>query len=159
MSRRGVTFIELLITVIIGSIAMLALVVPFSAERKFWNQGKRQTEAQRDAQLVLRAMAHAIREGSTYDGVNFTVPCPPSGTPGTVTFALHPGGVLHQHGCKGELILIDGIRSKAASFTIAPVVPNRLVRVQLDVTHQLRATDPFTENEVLQTEIFLRNGT
>ena len=39
MNRCGVTLIELLITTIIGSIAMLALAVPFSSERIFWLSG------------------------------------------------------------------------------------------------------------------------
>ena len=63
MNRRGVTLIELLITVMIGAIAMFALVPPFIAEGNFFRKGKRQTEAQRDAQMVLRAMARAVREG------------------------------------------------------------------------------------------------
>ena len=67
MNRRGVTLIELLITIIIGAIAMLALAVPFSAERIFWLRGDTQAEAQRDAQLALRAMARVGRQSSCYE--------------------------------------------------------------------------------------------
>ena len=65
-AHRGVTLVEVLITVVIASIAMMALAVPFVAERSFWGVGKRQTEAQRDAQLAMRTIARMGREGATY---------------------------------------------------------------------------------------------
>jgi len=155
--RRGVTLIEVLITIVISAIALFALVPPFLAEGSFFRKGKRQTEAQRDAQMVLRAMARATREGSGYDPATnkFTVPC------GLVWFERHAAdGTLHQHGCLGDVPLIDGAigRSKATSFTVTPIIANRLVQIGLTVTHQLRPTDPNTESENLVTELFLRNG-
>ena len=62
-SRKGVTLIELLVTIVIGSIAMMALSVPFMSERIFWLSGDAQAESQRDAQMALRAMARVARAG------------------------------------------------------------------------------------------------
>ena len=156
MNRRGVTLIELLMTIVIGSIAFFPLAVPFVGERSFWGTGQRQTEAQRDAQLILRAMARAIREGSGYDPATnaFAVPC------GTVIFEAHADGSFHQHGCLGDAILIDSSvgRSKVTSFTVTPVIANKLVQIALTVTHQLRATDPRTQSETLATQLYLRNA-
>ena len=151
--RGGFTLIELLIAIVIGTIAMFALLPPFLAEGNFFRQGKRQTEAQRDAQLALRAMARTVREGSAYNaGTNtFTVPC------GGVQFEAHGDGSFHRHGCLGDATIIDGVRSKVSNFTITPIT-SRLARVHLEVTHQLRATDPNQRLEILETELFLRNG-
>lgn len=160
MNRRGITLIEVLITVIIGSIAMLALTIPYSMEPLFWGQGKRQTEAQRDAHMVLRAMARVARESAGYTiaagGVTF------NGAPtcggGSATFELHPSGEFHQHCGANTAILIDGVRSKVASFTPTQIIANKLVQITLTVTHQLRATDPRTQSETLGTQLYLRNA-
>ena len=174
MNRRGVTLIELLMAIVIGSIAMFALAAPLLAGGQLFRKGKRQTEAQRDAQLVLRTMDRFARSGTGYDvstpGVVsfFNVPCDlsnPTGPVGTVTFEVHTAtGEFHKHGCNGDAILIDGARSKVASFTAARVIPtgpgsNKLVRLHLDVTHQLRTTGGPTNREVLDTDLFMRNGT
>ena len=156
-NRHGVTLIEVLMATVISAIAMFALVPPFIAEGNFFRKGKRQTEAQRDAQLVMRTIARVARQSSAYTTpvpgqINLTAPC------GVVTFEVHAGGALHKHGCDGELVLIDGVRSRVTSFTITPVVSNRLVLLQLVVTHRLQTTDPQTSQEILETELFLRNG-
>ena len=163
MDRRGVTLIELLITVLIGAIAMFALAPPFIAEGNFFRKGKRQTEAQRDAQMALRAIAFVAHESTGYsiptgDTINFlnTSVC------GTNPVTFHADAVsrdLHMHCGGNTTILIDGIRSRVTTFTPTTVLANKLVRIHLDVSNQLRASDPLSENEVLDTELFLRNGT
>ena len=159
MNRRGFTIIELLMAVVIGAIAMMALAIPFIAERSFFGTGKRQTEAQRDAQMALRALARTARMSTTYDAsvpgqLSFTVP-----SCGTSIFERHAGGEFHLHGCSGDLVLIDGVRSRVASFTVTPIIANKLVRVQLQMTNRLSATDPRQRSELLVTELFLRNAT
>lgn len=160
MNRRGVTLIELLMTIIIGSIAFFPLAVPFVGERSFWGTGQRQTEAQRDAQMVLRAMARVVRESNGYTiaagGVTFNGAPTCGGNP--VIFELHPGGVFHQHCGSNTTILIDGVRSKVTSFTPTTIIANKLVQVALTVTHQLRTTDSRTRSETLATQLYLRNA-
>ena len=66
MNRRGVTLIEMLIALVISAIAMMALAVPLIAERAMVGSGKAQTEAQRDAEMVLRAIARAALGSDQY---------------------------------------------------------------------------------------------
>ena len=160
VSQRGASLIELLITIIIGVIALMALAVPFVAERSFESSGKRQTEAQRDAQMALRSMTKAARDSSSYfvtagassTRIDFARPC------GTMSFEGGPnfsgGQIWWVNGCVAPVdttVLIDGIRSRVTNFTVTPVT-TRLVKLRLDVIHEnLRS-------EFLETEIFLRNA-
>ena len=171
MNRRGVTLIEMLITVIIGSIAMLAFAVPFSAERIFWNKGKRQAEAQRDAQLALRAMARVGRESPGYTietttdsvRVKFTIGSKKCFDGFPVSLNPNKGQLFFNPGCEvlgGGVPLIDGVRSRLEEMTAEEIIANRLLRVRLRVSHRLETTDlRQPEDEILETEIFLRNGT
>jgi len=167
MSRRqAFTLIELVITMVISTLALLALSVPFMAERTFWGAGNRQTEAQRDAQVALRALGRAAREASSYAVMN------PGPTLGQLT-VTGPGGVtcvtggpaaggqlLLGNGCAdpAPLVLIDGVRSRVASLQVTPA-GTRLVRVRLLLQHRLRVTDVTVEDELVETELYLRNAT
>ena len=168
MNRRGVTLIELLMTLIIVAVAMFALVPPFVGERAFFQSGKAQAESQRDAEMVMRAIARVARESNTYAWdagqrqLSFTVPTP-STVPGcslggTAVFELHDNGEFHLHDCNGNTaILIDGGRSQVTHF-LAETITSKLVQIQLDVTHRTILTSTRIENESLVTEIFLRNA-
>ena len=169
MNRRAFTLIELLVTMVIGVIAMFGLAAPLVAERNFWNTGKRQTEAQRDAQTAMRAIERVAREGiacpvSGSGSVAFQVPCdrfgvinPPSAN---VLFSSQNGQLQMTNACLGGVtsILIDGVRSRVASFISTPIITNRLVRIQLQVAHRLHQNNPREEDELLVTELFLRNN-
>ena len=178
-SQRGVTLIEVLMVVVISAIAMFALVPPFIAEGSLFRKGKRQTEAQRDAQMALRAMARVGRE-STDCVVSSPIPtnvvvrfAPPVGGGGDDCFIGKPisqggnGSLILQQGCgtEGQIILIEGTtlqgrRSWLEEMTAEEIVNNQLLRVRLVVSHRLRATtDPHEEDEILETTLFLRNGT
>ena len=148
MNRRGVTLVELIMTVVIGAIAFFALSVPFVAERTFWSSGTRQTEAQRDAQLVLRAIARTARQSSGYNAAlgQFTTVC------GTESFTA-ASGQLTLTDCAGNtLTLIDGFRSQVAAFSIT-AVGTKLVDVHVQIIRQ-----GGVENEDLRTRIFMRNA-
>jgi prepilin-type N-terminal cleavage/methylation domain-containing protein len=155
MNRQGVTLIELLVTIVIGGIAFMALAVPFVAERTFWGSGTAQAESQRDAQVGLRAVARAMRQGSNPSlGVNapassmaFDAPC------GRITFSGGPtfGEELRISGCGSTSTLIGG-RSRVTGFAMTRLSDN-LIRVQIDVLHRGR------ESEYLETQILMRNET
>lgn len=163
----GVTLVELLIALVITGIAFFGLAVPFFSERLFWRWGEDQAEAQRDAQLALRAVAWQGRGSSGYtvsaggQQISFDVVCPGAdavpGTeddfPGSRQFSLAGSAFQMLDGCSGStVVLIDGVRSQVAQLVFAPVIANRLVSVRMEVVHEgLR-------NELLETEIFLRNG-
>ena len=167
MNRHGVTLIELLITVVIGSIAMLAMVVPFSSERIFWLRGETQAEAQRDSQLVLRAMARVARQSSCYDLVGANQVTLYSGPrAGTCTGAVN--GCFQSVGSQfvgypgacgaSPLTLVDGTRSQVTSLSITRPIAgsDRIIQVQIGVTH-FKGTRQ--NSEQLATRIFLRNAT
>ena len=160
MNRRGFTLIEMLMVFVISTIAMMALVLPFSAERSFWGVGKRQTEAQRDAQLALRAIARVARQTSGYtinnggaslqltSGVN--AGCFRGGPSFSSQLQWYPATC----GTGTPTLLIDGNakRSRVTNLAFSTVTANRLVQIQLTVTYNNR------ENEILTTELFLRNA-
>ena len=160
-SERGLSLIEVAITVTISGIALMALAVPFVADRSFWNAGRRQTEAQRDAQVVTRAMARMAREGTGYTiipsagstKIDVTkAGCAASSFEGGPSF--NSGQLEWVDGCAtpaSTITLIDGVRSRVVNFT-ATAVSAELVRIDLEVLHENQ------ENEILQTEIFLRNA-
>ncbi len=161
---RGVTLIELMITTVIGSIAFMALAVPFVAERRFWVTGNAQVEAQRDAQMAMRAIGVVARESGDYrildSGGNvrlrFELPC------GNKEFRRGPafnGGQLEFRNIScppsegpPSSILIDGVRSRVTELTFTPVIDDKLVHVRLVVAHQNLA------DEVLETDFYLRNS-
>ena len=154
-NERGFSLIELLITMIISSIAMMALAVPFMAERSMWATGRQQAAAQRDAQMALRTMARVAREGNNYvinaNSITFTTPC------GTKVFQT-AGNSSQQFemvdNCAAPsqtVTLIDGTRSRVTQFN-PTAVTTRLVQIQFQITNEGQ------ENEQLQTQLFLRNA-
>ena len=168
----GVTLVELLVTLLIAGIAFFALAVPFFSERSFWRQGERQTEAQRNAQVGLRALARSGREssghnlvvGTSSNTITFSnVICPgPDGIRGTPDdftisqqFTGNPGGngKFQMDSCSGgpPVDFIDGNRTRV-TFWQATAVTARLVRVRMQVTQKGE------KNELLETEIYLRNA-
>ena len=157
MNKHGVTLVELLIALVISSIAFFGLALPFIAERVFWAGGTQQTEAQRDAQIGMRAIARAVRQSKS---------CVIT-APGDVTFTITAtcihrfrGGptfgnqLRHTETCSGgsTTTLIDGGRSRVTQFTVTKV-GTKLVRVRLVVTNQARGI------EDMETEFYLRNAT
>ena len=164
--QKGLTLIEFLIVAIIGVIALIALAVPFMAERRFSGLGKSQVEAQRDAQLVTRAIARIARESSFFSfagpagdsTLSFTTPC------GSVSFrggsAFNNGGpnngqLIRTDQCvvpNVTTVLIDGTRSKITNFTATTVIPQKIVDLQVNIQYQNQ------RSELLQTRIYLRNG-
>ena len=162
MNSRGFTLIEMLMVFVIGSISMMALALPFVAERSFWGVGKRQTEAQRDAQLALRAIAHAARQDKTYSIGNNGASLQLINAAGANAGCFRGGPSFSSQlqwypatcGTGTPTLLIDGNakRSRVTNLAFTTVTANKLVQIQLTVTYNNR------ENEVLTTELFLRNG-
>ena len=160
-NQRGFSLLELLIAMIISSIALLGAAAPFIAERSFWASGKRQVEAQRDAQMALRSMARFARQGNGYviGGSSGNVTIVFTRPSGNVCFEGGPtfnNGQLRRFdgtcGSPAPTILIDGVRSKVTQLVFTSVTTNKLVNIQLQVTRENQ------QNETLQTDLFLRNA-
>jgi prepilin-type N-terminal cleavage/methylation domain-containing protein len=162
MNRRGVSLVELLVTVVISAIAIMALTVPFAVERSFWGVGRRQAEAQRDAQVALRAIARIARQNSIYTPTSIN---PNSsriqfgGSAGCFQGGPAFNGQLQYYaavcGTGTPTLVINGnaARSRITNIAFTTVTPNRLFLVTLTVTYNNR------ETEVLTTELYLRNAT
>ena len=176
-SEQGTTLIELLVVSIIGVIVLMALTLPFVAGTSFRKSGERQTEAQRDAQLILTTMAHASLDSTgnpsySLSGpsgarkITFTRNC------GASTYQVYfeggpaynggsgPLGQFHWHdnGCGNpakDITLINGVRSRVTNFTLTSI-SNKLVKINLSVTHTTQGNQ---EVETLETQLFLRNAT
>ncbi len=154
---RGISLVELLTAMTISTIALSGLAVPFLAERTFWLSGESQAEAQRDAQLALRAMALVARESNGHaafaSGDQIIFANPYAGCSFLFQGGQNFGGRFQvvDVGCTDQTtVLIDGNRSVVTNFVVQPITP-KLVSVQLVVRHRNR------RNETLQTQIFLRN--
>ena len=159
------TLVELMVVVVIGVIALMALSIPFAAERTFWNTGWRKTEAQRDAQMVFRAISKMARQSQSYTVTNvaagniridFVRP-----TCGTVYFqggvnypGTGQGQFLWQDGCAvpaNAKTLIDGVRSRVTNFSVTSI-SGRILKINLTIIHKNQ------ETEQLEKQVFLRNA-
>ena len=153
-NQQGVTLIELLIVMFLSIIALMAATTPFVGERSFWGTGSRQAEAQRSAQVVMRAIARVAREGTSYfilnNQITFTTPC------GTRVFQTAGNGNNQFQMVDNCVIpaltvtLIYGVKSKVTQFVPAQI-NTKLVDIQLQVKQENQ------QSEQLQTQIYLRN--
>ncbi len=167
-ARRGVTLIELLIALVISGIAMMAIAMPFVAERAFWRHGMQQTQAQRDAQLAMRAIARAAR-GSTGYTISSSGP-----SKAKITFAtsqvcagnnqifdggpnVGSGALTSQCGSNAAQYLInrpgDQTGSKVTELRFQSASTSNRVHIIITVTTKNN------ESERLETDVYLRNAT
>ena len=155
MKERGASLVELLIAMVISAIAILAIAAPFMAERSFWARGKRRVEAQRDAQMVMRAIAHVARPSRGCDAHN---PAELSCTSVSLCATeFQTSGAQFQmiDGCQlpaKTITLIDGTKSAVTKFTTTPIMTNKVVKVELEITREGK------EKALLVTQIFARNA-
>lgn len=160
--QRGISLIELLIAILIGSIAMFGLALPFVEGGNLLRSGTRRAEAQRDAQVVMHQIARVARQSNGYtinnNQITFT------STSCTRIFQ-RTGGSNNQlqmtDTCLSggqPFLLIDGNRSQVVAWTLTQITLNKLVRISLQLSHRLRTTGNGQLGETLVTEFFLRNG-
>lgn len=160
-SAAGFTLVELLMTMIISSIAFMALVVPFVAERTFWATGRRETAAQRDAHMAVHTISRAARESSAANVTTLSAghlrltlarPC------GTASFeggpAFNGGQLVLTDGCESPAVtsvMIDGAGSRLLGFDASGSGTDTLW-VRLNVTNENEGS------KIIETKVFLRNA-
>ena len=66
-TQKGMTLIELMVTLAVLSIIILGLVVFFTGGARSWIAGQYQLEAQRNARQAMESMVREIRHGETVD--------------------------------------------------------------------------------------------
>ena len=67
-TQKGMTIIELMVTMAILSVIILGLVVFFSGGVRAWITGQYQLEAQRNARQAMESMVREIRHGESIVG-------------------------------------------------------------------------------------------
>ena len=100
-TQKGMTIIELMVTMVILSIIILGLVVFFSGGVRSWITGQYQLEAQRNARQAMESMVREIRHGkiventSTPTSIVFKTPF--NGSP-NINYYLNAGtGILYRN--------------------------------------------------------------
>lgn len=100
-TQKGITLIELMITLAVLSIIILGLVVFFSGGVRSWITGQYQLEAQRNARQAMESMVREIRHGKIVeiasDSISIVFRTPFNGSP-EINYHLDTGtGVLYRN--------------------------------------------------------------
>ena len=99
-TQKGMTIIELMVTMAILSVIILGLVVFFSGGVRAWITGQYQLEAQRNARQAMESMVREIRHGETVDisstSTSIVFKTPFNGSP-NINYYLDTGGILHRN--------------------------------------------------------------
>ena len=160
------TLIELLVAILIGSIAMFGLVLPFVEGGNLLRSGTRRAEAQRDAQVVMHQIARVARQSKLYSISNNNNQISFTSVTNNCTRVFQRAGASNNQlqmtdNClipAQTFTLIDGVRSQVTAWTLTAVINNKLVRISLQLSNRLRTTGNGQLGETLVTELFLRNG-
>ena len=99
-TQKGMTLIELMVTMAILSVIILGLVVFFSGGVRAWITGQYQLEAQRNARQAMESMVREIRHGkiveNTSDSISIVFRTPFNGSP-KINYHLDTGGILYRN--------------------------------------------------------------
>ena len=100
-TQKGITLIELMITLAVLSFIILGLVVFFTGGARSWITGQYQLEAQRNARQAMESMVREIRHGKivedTSDSISIVFRTPFNGSP-EINYNWDTGtGVLYRN--------------------------------------------------------------
>jgi len=100
-TQKGMTIIELMVTMAILSVIILGLVVFFSGGVRAWITGQYQLEAQRNARQAMESMVREIRHGETVEvsstSTSIVFKTPFNGSP-DINYHLDTGtGILYRN--------------------------------------------------------------
>jgi len=100
-TQKGITLIELMITLAVLSFIILGLVVFFTGGVRSWITGQYQLEAQRNARQAMESMVREIRHGKivedTSDSISIVFRTPFNGSP-EINYNWDTGtGVLYRN--------------------------------------------------------------
>ena len=101
-TQKGMTLIELMVTLAVLSIIILGLVVFFTAGARSWITGQYQLEAQRNARQAMESMVREIRHGETVEKNSSTLTSrafkPPFNGSPDINYYLDTGtGILYRN--------------------------------------------------------------
>lgn len=100
-TQKGLTLIELMVTLAVLSIIILGLVVFFTGGVRSWITGQYQLEAQRNARQAMESMVREIRHGKIVedasDSISIVFRTPFDGSP-EINYHLNTGtGILYRN--------------------------------------------------------------
>ena len=142
-TQKGLTLIELMITLAVLSIIILGLVVFFTGGVRSWITGQYQLEAQRNARQAMESMVREIRHGETVDDSSTPIlivfKTPFNGSP-EINYHLNIGtGILYRN----DNPIIDDVLS--LNFTYLDNIDN-----------EIETSDPDFSNKVSKIHIKLQ---
>jgi prepilin-type N-terminal cleavage/methylation domain-containing protein len=163
-TQKGLTLIELMITLVILSIIILGLVVFFTGGVRSWITGQYQLEAQRNARQAMESMVREIRHGenigagSDEDTIIVSIPALGSEPAYDVTYNLFDTTIN-----RGGNPLINNVQSlileyyKSDGTQIASPVPedNEVSKIQIEL--QVDVDRDNNPDITLNSDIDLRN--
>jgi prepilin-type N-terminal cleavage/methylation domain-containing protein len=134
-TQKGMTLIELMITLAILSIIILGLVVFFTSGARSWITGQYQLEAQRNARQAMESMVREIRHGETADDsstpTSIVVKTPFNGSPDINDYWDAGRGTLYRN----TNPIIDDVLS--LSFTYLDNIDNVIETSDLEFSNKV----------------------
>ena len=134
-TQKGMTLIELMVTLAVLSIIILGLVVFFTGGARSWITGQYQLEAQRNARQAMESMVREIRHGETVDdsstSTSIVFNTPFDGSP-DINYHLDTGtGILYRN----TNPIIDDVLS--LSFTYLDNTDNVILTSDLEFSNKV----------------------
>ena len=135
-TQKGMTLIELMVTLAVLSIIILGLVVFFTGGARSWITGQYQLEAQRNARQAMESMVREIRHGETVDDssnpTSIVFNTPFNGSP-DIKYHLNTGtGILYRNTTNP---IIDDVLS--LSFTYLDNTDNVIPTSDLEFSNKV----------------------
>lgn len=164
-TQKGMTIIELMVTMAILSVIILGLVVFFSGGVRSWITGQYQLEAQRNARQAMESMVREIRHGETVDisstPTSILFKTPFNGSP-NIRYHLNTGtGILYRNTTNP---IIDDVLSLSFTYldntnnvidTSDPEFSNKVSKIHIKL--QVDVDGDSNPDITLNSDIDLRN--
>jgi len=163
-TQKGMTLIELMITMVILSFIILGLVVFFTGGTRSWITGQYQLEAQRNARQAMESMVREIRHGesivgnSDSDTIIVSIPALGSESAYNVTYDL--SGTTISRGSNPlisnmQSLLLEYYESDGTQITSPVPLNNEVSKVHIEL--QVDVDKDNNPDITLNSDIDLRN--
>ena len=162
MNQRGFTLVELLVSVLIGSVILLALGSFYAATARFVNQSNAQTALQRHAQVVMTEMARQIQPATAITRGNCAADPHSIGvTNSSGTYCFYKSGsALYEERPGGgtvDLLAQADVRLVAPSFSSSLGPQQTSVTIQFQLRDNVSNVMGFHNMMQFQTTLSRRN--
>lgn len=163
-TQKGMTLIELMVTLVILSIIILGLVVFFSGGVRSWISGQYQLESQRNARQAMESMVREIRHGESIvgnsddDTIIVSVPALGSESAYSVTYELF-GTTISRGGnpliSNVQYLILEYYKSDGTQIASPVPVVNEVSKIHIKL--QVDSDKDNNPDITLNSDIDLRN--